>query len=81
MLTQLRRLANDLAQEDIRRVARWLALNPGQVPPADICNQYRAAERILDAIDAYERLLQEQDPEAPDFTNWTEADLAAAWGR
>jgi hypothetical protein len=76
----IRREAERLARDEFRALVKDMVAHGMKIDPA-ISARYSAAERIVDAIDDYIQLLQEQDPEAPDYTAWTEGEKVAAWGR
>jgi hypothetical protein len=85
----IRRQAQEVAQDEFHALVRDMVAHPGTVDKG-LAARYRAAERVVDAIDAYQRIAQATDPEAPKVTDvrgrpvsveeWTEADKRWAWG-
>ena len=79
MIAGLRAEADKEAQGALKNLVAYMVKNPGK-RNALLEDTYRAAERVLDAIDEYETHLaaatQDADPEAPDyFTILTESEL------
>ncbi len=73
MLALLRTLANDEAQRALRSMNEHYIRTGKRDRSLDA--RYEAAERIVDAIDAYIAAEQVADPEAPDyFVMFTERD-------
>lgn len=84
MVTDLRRAAEAEAQRAMHALIEDMVFNPGHLDTL-LADVYRAAERVVRAVDELERAAQElaqrDDPEAPDyFAGWAENDLRAAWG-
>lgn len=78
-MTDLRRQANEAAQEALRDVVSFYVKHPGRRNVL-LEDTYRAAERVLDAIDEFETAAnaasQATDPEAPDyFLLFTESEM------
>jgi hypothetical protein len=83
----IRREAERLAREEFRALVKDMVAHPGTLDKG-LAARYAASERIVDAIDAYQRIAQATDQEAPlalvttgDWSEWTEGEKVAAWGR
>ena len=84
MIAGLRAEADAEAQKALKALVAYMVKNPGH-RNASLEDTYRAAERVLDAVEEYERHLeistQDTDPEAPDYFAFiTETELRALHG-
>ena len=80
MIEELRRQANDAAQEALRALVKHRMASGKWDPYLEA--KYRAAERLVDMIEATIECEQASDPGAPDYFGLftTEAEARAAWG-
>lgn len=88
MFAQLRNEADKTARETLRAVVTYMVANGGKSNPL-LDDTYRAAERVIDAIDELEHAAQAaaqgEDDEAPDFhvvysDEMSETEKRFAWG-
>jgi len=84
MLEELRQQANEAAQRTMRDMVAYMVRHQGRRNPA-LEDAYRAAERVVDAVDELSDLVQvaaqAADDEAPDYQAiYAEGDLRAYWG-
>ena len=80
MIADLRRQADEAAQDALRALVKTRT-NTGRWDPY-LEAKYRAAERLVDMIEATIECEQASDPGAPDYFGLftTEAEARAAWG-
>jgi hypothetical protein len=80
MIEELRRQANEAAQDALRALIK-VRMATGRWDPY-LEAKYHAAERLVDIIEATIEAEQVADPGAPDYFGIfdTEAEARAAWG-
>jgi hypothetical protein len=78
MAEGIRRAAEELAHDEFRAMVKDMVAHGFKIDPA-LAARYSAAERIIDAIDAYQQAVQKADAPAP-AEAWTETELRMAWG-
>jgi aldehyde:ferredoxin oxidoreductase len=88
MAEGIRRAAEVLAHDEFRAMVKDMVAHGFKIDPA-LAARYSAAERIIDAIDAYQQAVQKADAVSSvtdvhghpvSSEEWSEADKRWAWG-